>query len=1733
MRDLDYNVFYACRSELPTDVPYFSASPSVGFTASPVGFDTTFSVSLAAARVGYVYEIAEGSHLFHARLVRKTATVLSLVPIFSDADSNTAFATATYTTAATVKVVGQPHVTLPIDLREAPPGNPGEKYSYLVLGSAAVTCDTVDQEVTAEIRTSAPSGDPWAGTDRATALLTVGNASNVDRWPWNCAMLLSDVKPGSLLEHSLMVRPTGSSGTARMQFGRLAAIRIREKYSAGNGRANSISASNSTLVTDANHSFDLPNEDPAGSTYDPGFLIVATGVASNASGSDVRVVVDVVGGTTVTLLDTTLTPRNTTDRMSFGVIALVRPITPNAGVAPKVSIKVASPTSGTATIRRAFVGAFRFHHLVYVPNSSIPFEDLFTVLKSGDVTGTAGTTFVSTAGTEESPSPTGLISQANLKAVLPDWHTHRMEFICGDFRSAGNGRWEVRPAWGSHRVPQPSAHGLWGPSRRAAGFFMHRVPATACDPDNSFRHNRIENRKVVNDGNAAIIKDARYLRLQEITPPRETADSDVELLVDVESGLHRQDWVQVSGDLYKIDCGSGAGRGDLDDVARVIVNGVELTEVYKRPILASTWHFNPEKEGLGAIDTTLNSDVTFGGLGQSTAFSLVSTSNVALGRMVVFEDSATGNIAHVRIYSTTTGAIENVYPGDKGMKFAAATTTVRAVEGHYLYVWMPAGKSPYPQTSDQRVVIVAREKVARRPIDIADYRGRVTPYVPRISRAPAIQEDLDVRVSGSRVQSQFGSLDLANGDGKYDDYGRRLWEGLPQTVRRVVWDHRMATVAGVAVWLARDRVEFVEEIARGFATLPDIGPRALSIGLFPRGVNLARPLTAVRNTVFGGSANEQARRAQGFPVIYGPADRVIGHRITRRTGASDINQYRVSATMLKQVRAAYLSETTHSTISVAGPSNNATLLLKGIVSVNNDQNGGAPADTLYFDVDGITEDGTASGALIENHGAILRHMLLNFPLVPDATVAGSTTLTADHQPAPNTNNVLAVTSNAAAYEGARVRVRDSAVAGRQYHGHVTTLISTNGISVWPALEPGDTVDGVATYPTATTVIEFLEPAPLALAESDLETEAMRLLDRVWRCQSTSKGGILFPVPGLAQRIAYVFPPEMTAQQATEEIGRCSYSAPHVNRQSRVSVVVPDDDADNLLPNGGAEEDRTSADGTAGVRPWTAAAGADPAGMGAPTIEIESSGPAFGGTRCMRLVSPAAAGSGEVSLTGYAYALPFPCPTPGWYSFVIYAMNDTAIADPADFAIAVVKPGVGVETVLKSYVVGTDVFTNRWQRLEVLFQVPPGNVGTCIVKLYPTAIGSEASAALNSGEILLEPDRLSLADATAISELPNAGTDVSSFNQFTAARQPTFRTNVFNGKPVFRFDGGDVLDHQATLGVGSSINFGKDQDIVFAAKFSTTGQQIIVRDDTAVTHVSVDSTLTQLVFRISATQTVVVSWSPGTTNMNVVWIRRRGTSVKMFVNGSLQGSGTLAANLDFFIRYVGGVGSASPAMNGDLGDLWVKSGSNDTLALQMQRRMGERYGITVKPNWRRAAWFLDNWQFRPVAAVLEDWNADFGTIEFEDENNIEARVSYLLRHGSGSAHYAGAQDSDGFGLSPALYSEARYTLLTAGTAQIDNAAYADADSAMGTARAVIRDSARNRQRMNATVFGLKRIPRVGERVICNLSREGSTNDRDTTWMIRGVEQHGGNLKALRLALRRQVDPLFDRLRRVTR
>lgn len=69
------------------------------------------------------------------------------------------------------------------------------------------------------------------------------------------------------------------------------------------------------------------------------------------------------------------------------------------------------------------------------------------------------------------------------------------------------------------------------------------------------------------------------------------------------------------------------------------------------------------------------------------------------------------------------------------------------------------------------------------------------------------------------------------------------------------------------------------------------------------------------------------------------------------------------------------------------------------------------------------------------------------------------------------------------------------------------------------------------------------------------------------------------------------------------------------------------------------------------------------------------------------------------------------------------------------------------------------------------------------------------------------DSLSLSDGTGVSTCPDSSTNGRTVTQVTGSAQPLFKTNILNGKPVFRFDGvDDYLERANAVLAGAPATF---------------------------------------------------------------------------------------------------------------------------------------------------------------------------------------------------------------------------------------------------------------------------------------------------------------------------------------
>ncbi len=73
-------------------------------------------------------------------------------------------------------------------------------------------------------------------------------------------------------------------------------------------------------------------------------------------------------------------------------------------------------------------------------------------------------------------------------------------------------------------------------------------------------------------------------------------------------------------------------------------------------------------------------------------------------------------------------------------------------------------------------------------------------------------------------------------------------------------------------------------------------------------------------------------------------------------------------------------------------------------------------------------------------------------------------------------------------------------------------------------------------------------------------------------------------------------------------------------------------------------------------------------------------------------------------------------------------------------------------------------------------------------------GSASPIPLTNLALWLKADAITANDGDAVASWTSSDVGAYAFAQGTAGAKPTYKTNIINGKPVVRFDGGDLLDN---------------------------------------------------------------------------------------------------------------------------------------------------------------------------------------------------------------------------------------------------------------------------------------------------------------------------------------------------
>lgn len=267
-----------------------------------------------------------------------------------------------------------------------------------------------------------------------------------------------------------------------------------------------------------------------------------------------------------------------------------------------------------------------------------------------------------------------------------------------------------------------------------------------------------------------------------------------------------------------------------------------------------------------------------------------------------------------------------------------------------LYIQYESGDSP----SDDDIYTVVQPLITLGKFhhDLVDADGNPVPYASRIDGVPDAAQDLSVRDGKYRAGTTLGSLELANGDGEYDDkHAQWRWDGWPVRLRR---GHPT---------LSNDLKDF-EVVADAIMGRPDWSPERMRIGLFDRSQLLRKTVKLVSHTVKEGYAGDgnngpRDRDDQEVPVLYGKHKRIVAYRTEANEGAGLSNNYYFASNSVASVDAAYLTADAQKAVDLsthwAGDSAAQTIdrALGRIDLANNAlDDASEPPDVIYLDVTG-------------------------------------------------------------------------------------------------------------------------------------------------------------------------------------------------------------------------------------------------------------------------------------------------------------------------------------------------------------------------------------------------------------------------------------------------------------------------------------------------------------------------------------------------------------------------------------------------------------------------------------------------------------------------------------------------------------------------------------------------------------------------------------------------------------
>ncbi|MCB9448709.1 MAG: hypothetical protein H6585_10230 [Flavobacteriales bacterium] len=206
----------------------------------------------------------------------------------------------------------------------------------------------------------------------------------------------------------------------------------------------------------------------------------------------------------------------------------------------------------------------------------------------------------------------------------------------------------------------------------------------------------------------------------------------------------------------------------------------------------------------------------------------------------------------------------------------------------------------------------------------------------------------------------------------------------------------------------------------------------------------------------------------------------------------------------------------------------------------------------------------------------------------------------------------------------------------------------------------------------------------------------------------------------------------------------------------------------------------------------------------------------------------------------------------------------------------------------------------------------------------------------NNKLWLKADYLSQGDGTAVTSWTDASGNGFDFAQATGSKQPTYKTNILNGQPVVRFDGGDALN-------STTITSNAGDHTVFGVLNSTSNTYTFDNTDGArwLTAIHTSGAYWDGAWKGTAIAT-------GATVKIHSWVLD-DAGAEVFTDGTSYTTGTWDATSKMGGTQVLGArqDQSTQMMTGDMGEWIVYEGAlNTAQRIIVENYLASKYGITI-------------------------------------------------------------------------------------------------------------------------------------------------------------------------------------------